>query len=185
MSVKYLSINSGELTPLEDIKRLSIVTEADRQSLSKLGPHVDASRFNTKIETSDGQKSYAPETINEIAEQGVGFVRVNDGVYVPAANIQKARNLTDKDRNRFNERTGREMSEAYVSQVETKAGTVLAIEPAEQVLENRALELSSPAKREFVDMSQARDVAMASVAETSPVVSLPEQGKTLEPKPDM
>ncbi|MEL6667047.1 MAG: hypothetical protein AAFQ24_13035 [Pseudomonadota bacterium] len=185
MSVKYLSINSGELTPLEDVKRVSIVTETERLSLSELGPHVDASRFNTKIETSDGQKSFAPETINEITEQGVGLVRVNEGAYVPAENIQKARNLTDNDRDRFSERTGREMSEAYVSQIETKAGTVLAIEPAEQVLDNRSHALSSPAKREVVDMFQARDVAMASAAKTSSVVSSPEKGKTLEPEPDM
>ena len=84
MSIKHLSTNSGELTPLEDVKRVSIVTEAERQSLSELGPHVDATRFNTKIETSEGKKSYAPETINEISEQGIGLVRVNEGAYVPA-----------------------------------------------------------------------------------------------------
>ena len=99
--------------------------------------------------------------------------------------LRKARNLTDDDRNRFNERTGRKMSQSYVSQVETKAGTVLAVETAEQVLESRARELGSSAKREFVDMSQARDMAMAGAVEPKPNKDMPQPTNKLEPKPDI
>lgn len=160
MSVKYLSINDGELVPMDTIKRLSIIDDAERQSLSQLGPNVDAYRFNTRIETADGKKAYAPETVNDIAQQGVGLVSVNEGSFIPAQNILKARNISDMDRSQFQQSTGREMPQAFVAQIDTKAGMVLSTQTAEQVLDSRS-RVQTRASKPVIDMAAARDTAMS------------------------
>ena len=182
MSIKYLRLSTGDLVPLEDVKRLSIVTDADRQSLSKLGPKVDANRFNTRIEDASGKKSYEPKTINEIAEQGFGLVGIGQGTFVPATNITKARNLTDQDRSRFQNSTGREVPPNFVAQVETKAGIVLASVPAETVLDRRSRPSMAPAelaKQNTAEpsMTERRDQVMSQAA--------PHQGGSVQtPIPD-
>lgn len=161
MSVNYISINSGELVPLETVKRVSTITESERESLAALGPNVDPYKFNMRIETADGQKSYAPETVQDISHQGVGLVQLDEGSYVPSENVVKAKNLSTADRARFKQNTGREMPEKFLSQVETKAGTVLAAISAEKVLEQRGIAASR--KTEPKDMSEVRDAVMQQV----------------------
>lgn len=161
MSANYISINSGELVPLETVKRISTITESERESLASLGPHVDPYKFNTRIETADGQKSYAPETVQDISRQGVGLVQLDEGSYVPSENVVKAKNLSATDRARFQKNTGREMAEKFISQVETKAGTVLATISAEKVLEQRGIAASRMSAPK--NMAEVRDAVMEQV----------------------
>lgn len=183
MSVKYLRINGGDLVPLDTVKRLSVVGELERQSLANLGPQVDANRFNTRIESADGKKSYAPETLDEIAAQGIGLIELDEGVCIPADNVVKARNLTEQDRDRFYLNKGREMPERFTAQVETKAGPMLAVVPAESVLERRANAASRAQPRK--SMAETRDAVMEQAssapvqeAELAPV-------KTVEPSREL
>ena len=134
MPPQFLTVNSGDLMPLSSIKRVRIVDDEDRKSLAKLGPRVKAERFNSQIDGIRG-KSYATESLDELARQGVAFVQIDERAFVPAANIIKARNLTSKDRKEFKERTGRDMRKEFKAQVETVAGNVLASVPAETVME--------------------------------------------------
>ena len=134
MPQQFLNINSDELMPLSSVKRVRIVDDEDRKSLAKLGPHVKAARFNAQIDGVRG-KSYATETLDDLARQGVAFVQIDERAFVPAVNIIKARNLTPKDRKDFKERTGRDMRKEFKAQVETVAGNILASVPAETVME--------------------------------------------------
>lgn len=134
MTVQYLTINDGDLMPLDTIKRIRIVTDEDRQSLAKLGDHVKPERFETYIEPTRGKRTYATQTIDEIARQGVTLVQIDERAFIPATNIVKARNLSETDRKKFKERTGRTLKETFQAQVETKAGTVLSTATAEEVI---------------------------------------------------
>ncbi|MDJ0922254.1 MAG: hypothetical protein QNI84_14090 [Henriciella sp.] len=191
MSVKYLSINDGEMIPIDMVKRVSTIEQIERESLSRLGDHVDPYRFNTKVEIADGSKSYAPESVSDISKQGVGLVAVTESSFVPSANITKAKNITEADRARFNKSTGRPLSEGFVSQIETKAGMVLSTEKAETVLDRRA-QVTAQARTapqssqtEKNNMGQARDAVMAQVPTTQPQqnsqtrVQSPEPGREL------
>ncbi len=122
----YLTLNNEEHLHISAVKRLSHITDEERQSLNKLGQHVNADRFNTRIDEQDGSKFYAAETINEFAEQGVALVQINERAFIPRKNIKRTKNLTDKDRGNFEQKTGRPMSEKFKSRIETNAGMVLA-----------------------------------------------------------
>lgn len=135
---EILNINDGELISLKSVRKLSVISEKDQESLASLGDHVDASRFQTRIDFADGSKTFAPETAQQIAAQGVALVEVGDGSFVPAINIVKARNLTDTDRTKFETRTGRPLRADFASRVETKAGAVLASVDAETVMHRLA-----------------------------------------------
>lgn len=65
------------------------MSEKERESLAGLGDQVDAARFAIRIDYADGRKSYAPETLQDIASQGVGLVEITDEAFVPAVNIVK------------------------------------------------------------------------------------------------
>ena len=127
---RFLTVNANELMPLSNVRRVRIVDDEDRKSLAKLGPRVKAERFHTQIDGVRG-KSYAAETLDELARQGVAFVQIDERAFIPAVNILKARNLTAKDRKDFKARTGRDMRSAFKAQVETVAGNILASVPAE------------------------------------------------------
>lgn len=133
----YISINGGELVPAAHIKKLSPITDKDRASLAELGTHVDASRFNTRIDFADKKtKQYVPESIGELAASTSGLVCIDDAnkVFVLADNISKSKNITDEDREGFKTRTGRPMREDYKCRIETKAGVVLGAISAELVM---------------------------------------------------
>jgi len=163
MSTQYLTINSADLLPITKVKRLHIADDKDRASLAKLGDHVSADRFNTRIELAPKGKSYAVETIDELAYQGVALVQVDERAFVPAVNIIKARNLTPKDREAFKSKTGREMRDHFKAQVETVAGTLLTGITAEQVMQR----LESPYMPEPVENAQTSSEPVAN-AESTP-----------------
>jgi hypothetical protein len=144
----YVSINNGELVPLSHIKKISPITDKERASLAELGSHVDASRFNTRIDFADKRKKqYVPESIEELAAATSGLICIDDNarVFVLADNIAKAKNITDEDREGFKARTGRPMRDDYQSRIETKAGTVLAAIPAQLVMKRMSQPLSGGA----------------------------------------
>ena len=130
----FIKINSDELIPTINIKRIRAMTDGDRDSLSRLGDHVNPDKFYTRLDYADGGKSHAVESIDNIAAQGTDLVEISDGVFVLAQNIVKASDLTDKDRQGFEAKTGRALSADYKSRIETKAGTVLAKIKAETIM---------------------------------------------------
>ena len=123
---EYIKINGGEHVHLSDVKRLRTISDSDRTSLASLGDHVDADRFNTRIDHANNSTSYAPETVADIAEQGVALVQVDKEAFVPKDNINRTRDLTEQDRQDFEQKTGRVLRSDFKSQIETRAGRVLA-----------------------------------------------------------
>ena len=138
MMSEFLRVNGGDLVPLQSVKRIREVSDADRESLSKLGEHVDADRFLTRLEYQDGRKSFASEAIADFGEQGVALVQIDKGAFVPAKNIISARDLTDEDRKEIEDKMGRKLRESFRSRVETKAGSVLATIDAAKVMNRMA-----------------------------------------------
>ena len=104
--------------------------------MAGLGDHVDADRFETRIDFADKSKFFVPDTVQEIAAQGVKLVLIDDdnNVFVIGENLKKAKNITEDDRTKFHERTGRQMRTDFLSRLETKAGTVLSTVRADIVL---------------------------------------------------
>lgn len=147
MPIDYLSINGGEYVPAANIRKISPITEEERNSLASLDYVEDAMRFNTRIDFSDKSKSYVPETIDEIDRQGADLVSLDegDGPFVLAQNIKKARDLTERDRAAFEAKTGRKMHTDYLSRIETKAGTVLASVRADIVMKRMSQPQRAPA----------------------------------------
>jgi hypothetical protein len=138
MSPQYLTINLGDLIPLTGVKRVFIVDDDDRAWLAKKSKLIDPAKFNTKIEAAGGGKSFARQTLDELAQQGVSFVQITERAYVPASNIIKSHNLAELDFEQFLENTGRKLSEEFKSQVDTKAGNVLSIYSAEEIMDRLA-----------------------------------------------
>ena len=136
MSLEYLTINGGELVPVRTVKKISPVTDEDRESLSALNSRIDADRFQSRIDYADKTKNYVPESLDDLAAQGLALVMIDDenGVTVPADNIKKAKNLTDEDRARFEASTGKPMRVDYLARIETRAGAVLATLRADMVM---------------------------------------------------
>ena len=123
---EFIKVNETDYVHLSSIKRISEVSETERDSLARLGEHVNAARFNTRIDEASGGKFYATETIDQLAAQGIALVEIGRGACVPRDNISKTRNLTSLDRKEFEERTGRPMAADFKSQIETRAGRVLS-----------------------------------------------------------
>jgi len=136
----YITINGGELVPTETIKKLSPITDEERQSLSSLGTHIDADRFQTRVDYEDRSKGYIPETLSELTAQGLRLVAIDDvrQVMLPAQNIKKAANITDDDRAKFEKRTGNPMRSDFMSRVDTVAGAVLATIRADIVMKRKS-----------------------------------------------
>lgn len=157
----FVSINENQHVHLSDVKKISRITEKERQSLAGLGEHVKADEFNTRIDHANRSKSYARETVDQIAGQGVALVEIDKGAFVPQTNIKRSRNLTDKDRQQFSQRTGREMRADFKSRVDTKAGAVLATVDSPTIMQR----MSKPYKgMQGQSMEKARDQVMANAA---------------------
>lgn len=131
---KYLEINNGTFVPLSDIKRLSEITEKERQSLEQLGAHVDASKFNLRLDQKDGRKTYVRESLADLTQQGAKLVKLDAGTYVPKDNVLQVKRINDKDRNNFVEHTGRAMPGKFLTQVQTKAGLILSSYEPQEVM---------------------------------------------------
>lgn len=138
MMSEFLRVNGGDLLPVNTIKRIRKVTDEDRQSLSELGPHVDADKFMTRLEFSDGRKSYAIEAVSDFQTQGVSLVEIDDGAFIIAENIIKARDLSADDRREISLKLDKELREDFCASVETKAGIVLATIDAAKVMHGMA-----------------------------------------------
>lgn len=162
----FINVNDGEFLHLLAVKRLRHITDEERASLAKLGKNVNADRFHTRIDEANGNKSYAPETIDEIAAQGVALVQIDKDTFVPRDNIGRVKIITDKDRAAFEERTGRPMGAAFLSRVETKAGLVLSRTDIPTIMQRmgqpyQARDVQTPKPQE---MTQQRDAVMAKAA---------------------
>ena len=138
MMSEFLKVNGGDLIPLQNVKRIRNVSEEDRESLSKLGAHVDAGKYQSRLDYADGRRSFATEAIDDFTEQGIAFVQIDDGAYVPANNILSARDLSADERKEFEARTGRPLREDFRARVDTRAGTVLATIDAAKVMHRMA-----------------------------------------------
>ena len=134
MTNEFIKVNGSNLIPLQTIKRIREVTGEDRISLSKLGEHVDAERYQTRLEYNDGRRSFAAETIPDFAAQGIDLVEIDQGAYIPAGNIISARDIDDRERKEIEDRMGRPLRAEFCAQVETKAGVVLATIDAAKVM---------------------------------------------------
>ncbi|MEM7173279.1 MAG: hypothetical protein AAF530_24160 [Pseudomonadota bacterium] len=138
MTNEFIKVNSGNMVPLQNVKRIREVSEEDRKSLSELGEHVDAHKFRTRLEYKDGRRSFAAETLNDYLAQGVELVEIDQGAYVPTQNIISAKDLSPDDRQEIENRMGRPLRDEFCSQVETKAGTVLATIDAAKIMHRMA-----------------------------------------------
>ena len=138
MTNDFIEVNGGHLVPLQNVKRIREVTEDDRKSLSELGEHVDAHRFQTRLEYKDGRRSFAAEAVAELVAQGLELVEIDRGAFVPSRNIISARNLSPEDRQEIEARMGRPLRDEFCAQVETKAGVVLATIDAAKVMHRMA-----------------------------------------------
>jgi len=170
----HIKLNETDYVHLTAVKRLSIVSERERESLADLGEHVDAERFHTRIDYADGNKSYAQESIDEIAGRGAALVDIGEGLYVPAAAIGRVRTLTDLDREKFKLNTGRTLRGEYKSQIETRAGMVLSTVESAAIMQriSRPYQPAQKAEPEYdgvqkapageaPNLQQQRDAAMA------------------------
>lgn len=129
----FIKIDGEDYVHLGSVKRLREITDAERQSLSELGEHVDASRFSTRIDYDDNSKSYVPETVEQLSRQAK-LIDIGEG-FVPAQNVKQARKLSQKDRASFEQRTGRELRADFVSRIKTSAGTVLSTAQPEAIMQ--------------------------------------------------
>ena len=129
---------------------LRSVTDEDRESLSALNSRIDADRFQSRIDYADKTKNFIPESLADIAAQGLALVMIDDenGVAVPADNIKKAKNLTDEDRARFENSTGKPMRADYLARIETRAGAVLATLRADMVIKRMSQPYRNSAAQE-------------------------------------
>ena len=48
---EYIEINDGQLIHLSKVKRIAPITQKERESLATLGAHVNAEKFQTRIES--------------------------------------------------------------------------------------------------------------------------------------
>lgn len=181
MSNDFIQVNENEYIHLSGIKRMSAITENERASLARLGPHVDANRFNTRVDQAGGAKSYAPETIDQIAAQGVALVEIDNQTFVPARNIERVRGISDRDRASFQERTGRVMREDFKSRVETRAGMILSTQDSRAIMErmSRPYQPKSLENTRSQGMTQERDQVMA---EAAPAKKAPSPKRQREPQ---
>jgi len=144
----HIIINDGEFVPIERVKRIREVSAEDRASLAKLGNHVDADRFNVRLDYADGGKSYAPESVDDIAKQ-VAIVQLDEDTFAPLQNIKKVKALNEQDRVRFEDRTGNPMREDFKSRIETSAGNMLSTADGETIMRR----LRTPYKRGHENIS--------------------------------
>lgn len=184
----YLQIDGEEYVHLSTVRRVRSVTDEERASLAKLGEHVDASRFNTRLDYDDNSKSYAPETIDQLSKQ-VPLLQVDDNTFVPQANVKQARKLTEKDRAGFERRTGRPMREDFVTRIRTTAGAVLSTadpqtimrrmsQPYRPLQSEKVIGANAPEQTgNGVDMAGMRDQVMKNTSSVK-------KRETKQPHPD-
>lgn len=121
----HITINDGELIPISNVKRVSTITQKERESLSNLSSNIDTERFHSRIDYANGRKSYAEQNIGDIAAQ-TPMVQIDNDVFAPLRNIEKIKTIRETDRARFEQRTGRSMHERFQTQIETRAGNMLS-----------------------------------------------------------
>ncbi len=138
MMSEFLRVNSGDLLPLNTVRRIREVTARDRESLSNLNEKLDVDTYQTRIELADGKCKYAIENISDYSEQGVELVKVDEGAYIPGDNIISARDLSEDDRREISDKIGRELRAEFISSVETTAGRILATIDAAKVMHRMA-----------------------------------------------
>ena len=161
----HLEINDGNFIHISSVKRLRLITEKDRDSLSSLGQHVDADKYSTRIDYRDGTRSYAQETIDEIADQGIALVDIGDGTFVPRDNIIRTRNISAEDRQSFENRLGRPMAAKFRSQLESKAGKILSAKSAKEIMQGISYPYQAQTERpDENSISDQRTRAMSAAA---------------------
>ena len=156
---QYLEINDGNFIHLSMVKRLRHVSEKERVSLASLGKHVDANKFNTRIDRTDGTKSYAQESVDEITTQGIPLVQVENDAFVPRDNIIQAKNISQNDRENYLARTGRPMRDDFKASLDTTAGRILATVDSRTVRQR----MNQPYKTHSVNPQQHVDTDMGTL----------------------
>ena len=168
---RHIEIEDGNFVHLSMVKRLSFITDKERESLSNLENVTDPSRFSLRLDRANGTKSYIPTSIDDIASQGVALVRISDSSFVPRDNILQARNISQQDRESFLNNTGRQMPAEFQSQIETKAGKVLSPLEGREVMKR----ISTPYQAQTVHPEASKNVEMQDANQPRMHLSMAEQ----------
>lgn len=182
---EFFTINDGQHVRTDNVTRIRALTDDDRAAVNELGDNVNGNKYNTRIETGHGGQTLAEETIDQIAEKGVGLIQIDEGSFVPAQNIVKSRNLTDQDRQNFKERTGREMREDLKSEVFTRGGKVLSTNDAAEVMRQMGSPYRSATDNKPIKLSEQRQEVLENAARerSSGKKKAREQEQTAAPEP--
>ena len=139
MSKTTLKINGNTFIAVSEIKEIKPLTDEDRERLKTDLPHVDAAKFNTRIETSSRVR-FAKEGIDDLDIALVEFV---PGRYVPAANIESATVISKEEQAKLAADKRYNLKQAFTSRVELSSGKIkLSTISADRVMNNRNLALS-------------------------------------------
>ncbi len=134
-----LRINGDTVLAVAEIKEIRSLTDEDRKRMKKDLPHVDANKFNTRIET-ESRVRYAQETIEQM---GLGLVEFVPGRFVPASNIESATEISKDETAKLAKDDRYTLKHKFASRVELKSGKIkLSTLTADRLMNNRNLALS-------------------------------------------
>ena len=159
MSDGIMVINQGEMLPIHRVRRVLPMTQRDFNSLRDINVNLDPSKFNSKVDIAAQGEFYISQTLKDLKDQGIKFTQVSKHSFVPTDNITKARDLNQRDRTEFKDKTKRDMHEAFKARVDTTAGTVLADVSAREVLGRMSKPFIPPKQKPFKvpDRSNGKD----------------------------
>jgi len=132
---KSLKINGRTIIPVDTIRLIKPVTEADRDRIAERY-EIDSGKFQLQIEFADKTTKLATESLDDVRGQGVGLVNLGSDRFVPAANIKTAEPFTKEDAQKAKEKDYT-LNETFRSRVETTAGPMLSTATPEQVIQRR------------------------------------------------
>jgi len=132
---KSLKINGRTIIPVDQIRLIKPVTEADRDRIAERY-EVDAGKFQLQIEFADKSTKLAAESLDDVRGQGIGLVNLGSDRYVPAANIKTAEPFTKDDAQKAKEKDYT-LNDTFRARVETTAGPMLSTATPEQVIQRR------------------------------------------------
>ena len=139
MSVNILKINGNTVLPLDGVKYVSSMSEAEQKQLSE-NLKIDGSKFNTRITLANGSSQLARESIDDM-NASIGLVNVGNERFVPASNIVLAKSFTKDQADKLTDK-GYKLGSTFRSSIETIAGIVLSSAHPGQVMERRAKALA-------------------------------------------
>jgi len=131
----HLKINGNTVIPLDGVKFITPMSEADQAQLSD-NLKIDGSRFHSRITLANGSSQLARESVDDL-KAAIPLVNVGNDRFVPAANIILAKAFT-KDQAAALTGKGYTLGGTFRATVETTAGLVLSSAHPSQVMDRRA-----------------------------------------------